>query len=301
MASADSEPGDGTASTAEASESAQAPSDTAGDTATTAAERDARIEALEAENARLRSEYTRLRHTGYRRTVIGLAAIGGVAAVGGVVFPDVRGVLFALGATGLFAAVLTVWITPERFVSADVGERIYTALAATHDAAIAELGLEGTPVYVPGDRGPRLYIPQQATDEHPPADADLTETFVVDAEAGHGLSVTPTGAPLIEELQGIQTLPARGEELAVTLADAVVEVFGLADGVDADVDAEAGRAVFEVDAPVYGEPARFDHPIGSVLAVGLAVGLEAPVHVDIAETEPLVVVCRWEHVSDGSG
>jgi len=300
VASADSETGDGTSSTAEASDAAQATGETAEDTATTA-ERDARIEALEAENARLRSEYTRLRRTGYRRTAIGLAAIGGVAAVSGVVFPDVRGVLFALGATGLFAAVLTVWITPERFVSADVGERIYTALAATHDAAIAELGLEGTPVYVPGERGPRLYIPQQATDERPPADADLTETFVVDAEAGHGLSVTPTGAPLIEELQGIQTLPARGEELAVTLADAVVEVFGLANGVDADVDSGAGRVVFEVDAPVYGEPARFDHPIGSVLAVGLAVGLEVPIHVDIAETEPLVVVCRWEHVGDGSG
>jgi hypothetical protein len=254
-----------------------------------------RIETLERENSRLRDEYARLRRVGYRRTALGLALLGLIAVGGGAAFPDVRGVLFALGATGLFAAVLTFWITPERFVTADVGERIYTALTTTYDAAIAELGLEGQPVYVPRDSGPRLYIPQQETESEPPVEVDLTQTFVVaaDSAANRGLSVIPTGAPLIEELQRVQTLPTAAEPLAMTLADAVVELFGLADRVSTDVDEAGGRAVFELEAPVYGEPTRFDHPVVSILAVGLAVGLESPVRATVAETDSLTVVCRW--------
>jgi len=260
------------------------------------------VEMLEAENERLRTEYARARRVGYRRTALGLAAIGIVAAVAGGIFANVRAVLFALAATGLFAAVLTLWVTPERFVSADVGERVYTALAETHEAAIAELGLDGEPVYLPGDprstspaatQRPRLYVPRGTASELPDAES-LSETFVIGPDGERGLAVTPAGAPLVAELYRTQRVPSAVNQLATTLADAVVELFGLADRVNTEVDRTGTQVVFEIHGAVYGDPARFDHPVVSVLAVGLAVGLETPVHVDVAETTPLVVTCSWE-------
>jgi hypothetical protein len=267
------------------------------------------IKMLEAENERLRTEYARARRVGYRRTALGLALIGMVAAVAGGVFANARAVLFALAATGLFAAILTLWVTPERFVSADVGERVYTALAETREAAIAELGLDGEPVYLPGNprstspastQRPRLYIPRGTTSELPDAES-LSETFVIDPDGERGLAVTPAGAPLVAELYRTQRVPSAVNQLATTLADAVVELFGLADRVNAEADRTGTRVVFEIKGAVYGDPSRFDHPVVSVLAVGLAVGLETPIRVDVAETTPLIVTCYWETSTSEGG
>lgn len=255
----------------------------------------ARVDLLEEENARLRSEYTRAKRVRNRRTAAGLAGLGLFSVLGGFVFPDVRAVLFALGGTGLFAAVLTMWVTPERFVSADVGERVYAALAGNQADMVAELGLTGTPVYIPRRADVRLYVPQAADGEIPDVDA-LDETFVVgEGEADRGLALEPTGRRLVESLEEIGSGPENDVgAAATTLASALVETFEVADSAESDVDRENGRVTFEITGPIYGDPERFDHPLSSTLAVGLAETLEEPVRVEVTDTEPLVLTCRWE-------
>jgi len=76
-------------------------------------------------------------------------------------FPDGREVLFALAAVGLFGGVLTYYLTPGTFVAADVGERIYAAMAANEAAIAGELGLSDDRIYVPAGEpvDARLYVP----------------------------------------------------------------------------------------------------------------------------------------------
>ncbi|WP_255193456.1 hypothetical protein [Natronobeatus ordinarius] len=283
-----------------------------------AAEATAQVELLAAENRRLRSQYARLRQARYRRTALGLAFLGGLAALGGLLLPDGREVLFALAATGLFGAVLTYSLAPGRVVAADVGERIHAA-AATNGAAIADaLGLADEHVYLPttdtggvGDAA-RLYVPQQAGDDllealSTPADRDgledrrgledVTGPFVTDDER-RGLVLEPTGGPLYREFERelVDDLESTPVGLTTQLADALVEGFELADAATPDVDAGDGRATVALTGSVLGDVDRFDHPIASFLAVGLAAGLERPVSLEIApgdDRADWLVTCRW--------
>ncbi len=254
----------------------------------------ARAELLAEENRRLREEYVRARQTRYRRTAYGLAAVGCLAILGGVVFPADRETLFALGATGLFGGVLTLYLTPATFVAADIGERVYTALATNQRAIVDELGLSGEQVYVPWGTTVRLYVPQQPGLE-PPGDHD--GPVLVD-DAHRGLLLETTGALLFEEFERAMTGdPAETPApLAVQLADGVVEQFELASAVGSDVDDEECRATFEVSGSAFGDLDRFDHPIVSFLATGVALALERPVTVDVdaADGTDWLVTCRWD-------
>jgi len=73
------------------------------------------VDALEAENTRLRTDYAR-RKSSYRKTALALAAIGALAVLGGIGLPDVRAVLFVTGSIGLFGSAMTWYLTPERVV-----------------------------------------------------------------------------------------------------------------------------------------------------------------------------------------
>lgn len=257
----------------------------------------ARVDLLEEENSRLRREYARARQSSYRRTAIGLAVVGTLAVGAGLLFPGSREVLFALGAIGLFGAVLTYYLTPERFVAADVGERVYAALADNEADVVADLGLTDERVYVPTDDadGVRLFVPQHEEYTVPDADA-LDRPFVVTDGDERGLSVRPTGAALFEEFERSLAGPLADEPepLAEQLADGVVEQFELADTVR--VDSEGDRVSAGVAGSVYGPVDRFDHPVASLLAVGLATGLDEHVTMDVSagdERFDHVVTVRW--------
>ena len=77
----------------------------------------ARIETLEGDVERLETDLAAARRTSYRRTAAGMDALGGVALAGAAAFPGVRTVLVALAGTGLFGALLTHYLTPERFAA----------------------------------------------------------------------------------------------------------------------------------------------------------------------------------------
>jgi hypothetical protein len=265
----------------------------------------ARIETLEDENERLRRELSAARRTSYRRTAVGMAVLGGAALAGAALLPDVREVLLALGGTGLFGALLTYYLTPERFVAASVGEAVYVTLATNLEAIAAELELSETAVYVPvdGDPAVRLYLPEQPLAAVSlPDPAELHDTFVV--EPGHrGLSLRPSGDPLREELlEATEPLPESPGLLVRAVSEALVEQFELVDAADFDVD-EAGRATVRITGSAYGPVDRLDHPVASLLATTLAHVLDRPVELEVAPTEEgagYLVTCRWKNAAESA-
>ncbi|RQG89237.1 hypothetical protein EA462_12800 [Natrarchaeobius halalkaliphilus] len=270
-----------------------------------------RIERLETENDRLRREYVRLKRTQHRTRALGLVAIGLIAVGGAVVFSDVRSILVALGATGLFGAVLIYTLAPETVVSADVGERIYSALASNHRAMVGSLGLGDERLYVPEPNRSeppaehavprcRLFVPRYQEYAVPESD----DGPIVTDEDARGLVLEPTGRRLFSEFErGLTTeLESDPERLSEQLSDALVEGFELARSVQPDVDSR--RVTFAITDSAFGNVDRFDHPIASFLAAGLAIGLEQPVSLEVTdagERTDWLVTCRWGDDRGGDG
>lgn len=264
----------------------------------------AQLDVLEEENRRLREEYVRARQTQYRRAALGLGVVGLVALAGAALFSSVRDILLVLGAIGVFAAVLTYYLTPERFISAEVGERIYAMLATNESRLAGELGLTETRVYVPIEaseataREPaRLYVPQRPNYELP-SEEDLQSVLVVgEDERTRGLSLAPTGAGLFREFEQALAGPLGDtpSEVTTQVTDALVEDFELVDAAEADT--ENGRVSIRVTGSAYGEPDRFDHPVESFVAVAVATALAEPVTSETTSGEEagsFTVTCRWE-------
>lgn len=268
------------------------------------AELAAQIEVLQEENQRLREEYARARRTQYRRTALALAVVGAIAGLGGVFFPDARTVLFALCGTGLFAAALTRYLTPEQFIAASVGEGIYGSLAATEAALVAELGLQDDRLYLPGPDtaagvSVRLFVPQQA-DYELPASSALDSLFVLpDDEAERGVALQPSGGPLFAEFRQTLTgdLAEEAETLAAQLSDGLVEQFELARSATVERHEEGASVTIAIDGSAHGAVDRIDHPIASFLGVGFAIGLDRAVSVEATAADgdraDYLVTCSW--------
>lgn len=269
----------------------------------------AQVDMLRTENERLRTEYSRARQAGYRRTALGLGAVGVVALLGGLLFPAVRDVMFVLGAIGVFGAVLTRYLTPERFVAAETGERIYAAQAETLGDLAGQLGLEETYVYVPVEGTPptRLFVPQHAEYTLPDAAALERPLVVGEQSTERGASFVPTGATLFREFERSLTgsLGSTPATVVEQVGDALVEGFELARTADSSVDPDEGRATLVLSEAVYADADAPDNPLGSLLAVALAESLSTPVRLETDRTEEgLFVTGRWESdespASDGA-
>ena len=264
------------------------------------------LEILTEENQQLRTSYTQAKQTQYQRTAAGLGLLGIGALIAGVVVQSASDVLFVLGGIGLFGGVLTYYITPEQFVSADVGREIYATLAANEAAIVSELGLTDTRLYVPTDNGVRLFIPQSETDSLPDTGL-LEQTIVVPSdETARGLALAPSGTQLFSAFEDALTgrLAATPGTLAEQLSDAIVEQFELAAAVTPEIDDGNAKVIIAVSGSVYGPGDHFDHPIPSFLATGLAHGLDQPVTVTIMDTAneqaEFTIVCQWREGSEQS-
>ena len=281
-------------------------SETEAEATAEASELAAQVDVLQEENQRLREEYARARRTQYRRTALALAGVGLLATLGGVVLPESRTVLFALGGTGLFAAALTRYLTPEQFISASVGEGIYGSLAATEAALVRELGLQDERLYLPGPETPngvsiRLFVPQQSEYTHPDPSALDTVFVLTDNEAERGVALHPSGGPLFAEFR--QTLSGGLADepvtLATQLADGLVEQFELAQSVTSDRTDEDRQVTFAISGSTYGAVDRIDHPVASFLGVGTAAGLDRAVTVETKAADgdraDYLVTCSWEN------
>ena len=266
----------------------------------------ARVETLEGELERLRGELAAARRTSYRRSAAGMGLLGALALAGAYLFPGVRTVLVALGGTGLFGAVLTYYLTPDRFVGAGVAAGVYDALAGDLEAVAAELELSETAVYVPGGGGDpsiRLYVPEQPPDVAGLPDGDALRDALVVAPNHRGLSLRPTGGALYAELEeAAAPLPEAPPALAATVGEALVEQFELVETADPDLDLDESRATFRVTDSAYGPVDRLDHPVGSLVATALASVLERPVELDVTaadDSAAYLVTCRWDLETDG--
>ena len=263
-------------------------------------ESETRILELEAENERLREAVAIAHRRRYRRSAIAMAVLGIVALLGAGAVSNVRTVLIALGGTGLFAAVLTYYLTPERFVAATVGERVYGATADNEAAIVDDLDIQGSPHVVPakGSAAPaRLFVPLDSSTPVPES-IDVDAPFRVDRQKG--VVFKPTGVPLYELLvDATNSLPSSLDTLAVVVADALVEQFELVDAVD--VDTEPGRATLAVNGSTFGPLDQFDHPVVSLFATTIAVEQETPVKVAVTRAETQsnwLVTCRWNVEDD---
>ena len=268
-------------------------------------ELDAQLELLADENRRLRAAYAAARRTTYRRTAAGLIGVGLLCGTAGLVVPAGANVLFALAGTGLFGGVLTYLVTPERFISADIGERVYAALAESYAGLVTELGLSDRRVYMPtggsveadgSGTAVRLFVPQRSSMPLPDPDR-LRETLIVaeESDQSHGLATEPTGARIFAAFETAATAPVAADprELVAQLEEAVVADFELARSVESDIDPERRRATIRIEDPVYGPGDRFDHPVVSFFAVGLAAAVDEPVEAVHTATDPLTVTYRW--------
>lgn len=262
----------------------------------------AQVEVLEAENERLREEYAAARRTQYRNTALALGVVGVLAAVVGVLFPNARTVLFALGGTGIFVAILTYYLTPEQFLPASLGRSVYETLADNEAQVVSELGLGDERVYVPTEERTktRLFVPHHAEYEVPDSES-LQDVFVVtDDERERGLALRPTGAALVDEFERALTGDFGSDAATVTeqVTDALVEQFEVVDSTETDIDSAAGRATVGVTGSAYGAVDRFDHPVASTVAVALAQGLGTAVQVETESgddgSSDYLVTCYWD-------
>ena len=245
------------------------------------------IQRLRAENQRLRRQYSRARRVGYDRTAIGLGAVGVIAVGAAVVFSSVREVLLVVGSFGLFAAVLTRYLTPELFLPIDVAEGIYDSVDDTRSSLVAELDLIGDPQYVPIDRGTvRLFVPQRPDGTLPDSE-ELRSTLVVPTDDDRrGVAFTPSGQTLFREFERTLTgsLGETPRAVATVLAEGTSEGLELVDGTDVEVDSATGRVTMRFAGVPFGAADRLDHPVVSFVGTGLANGLDTPV--SIADARP---------------
>jgi hypothetical protein len=226
-----------------------------------------------------------------------MAFLGGLGLLGAGLIPSLREPLLALGGTGLFGALLTYYLTPERFVAASVVEAVYGTLAENLESIAGELELSDTRVYVPvdGDPGVRLYLPEQSLEgDGLPAADDLRDSFVV-TPTHRGLSLRPSGDSLRREfVETTSPVPEAPEDLVAAACEALVEQFELVDAADPDAE-EPGRATVRIAGSAYGPVERLDHPVASLLATALADATDEPVELEVATTGDAesLVTCRW--------
>ena len=264
------------------------------------------IKLLERKVERLHDEFAHARQTRHYRAAVGLALVGLVAGSGGLIFPASRTALFTLAVTGLFGAVLTYYLTPEQFIAASVGERIYTATASVRDELVADLALTDVALYVPVKQASsesfaavRLFVPQHRDYRVPPESSLGSPIVVTDDHRSRGISMRPSGAALISEFErtlsdGLATDPA---SLAAQLRDGLVEDLELVDSAVVEHADQIESVTINVRDSAYGDVTRFDHPISSFIATGFAEGLEKPIRLETAiaddsNTEYLIT-CRW--------
>ncbi|MDT3435455.1 hypothetical protein [Haloarcula sp. 1CSR25-25] len=263
---------------------------------------EAELEVLREENRRLRDSYARAKRTTFRRTAVGFFVVGGLSLVAAVLFPALRTIFIAFAGTGVFAGIVTFYLTPERFVSASVSDTVFDTLADVEQHLVRELELQTEAVYIPTPSRPetnaRLFVPQHVEYAVPDV-AQLGDLFVTsDVEAEQGVSLPPTGDRLYTEFErAISGEPGDGPGVIVTqLTAALTEQFELVDDTTIETDGENRNASIGVNNPAFGDVHQLDHPVVSLLAVGFATALDRPVFVETRDDDRFdgVVTISWD-------
>ncbi|SEO83459.1 hypothetical protein SAMN05216388_102076 [Halorientalis persicus] len=254
-----------------------------------------RLSDLESENERLQSRLeTRVT---YRRAAALLLAFAAVAVGAVQVFPSERDVLFALAGTGTFGAVLLLTLTAEQLLPARAVRSVCETTSRNRAAIAHALGADGPIRYVPTETGvARLYVAATERDSIPPAET-LTST-VVDEDGYYGIALEPTGRDLLTEVrQQSGDLPEDVDSALPMLFEAATDLFEFAETVKTinySEPAESGRTevTIKVVDNTVGTPTGIDHPIRSLVGVGLTTVVDGPVETRATtddDGEPLLI------------
>lgn len=245
----------------------------------------------------------------YKRGGRALTVLGVLALVGAIWLQDARSVLIALGGTGLFGAVLLLYLTPERITTQSTNESIYTAIEMTGKELIDEFKLRDDRIYIPieGDTdvqpSVRLFIPAHG-DFAIPGPHEAMELLIENPDGGiEGLSLPPTALELYREFSASAhpSIADEPSQMADQVVDALVNQFELVEEATSTVEPE--RVTIAVTGSLYGPVDRLDHPVTSFSAVSLATILDVPVDVDVTPGDgraDYLVICTWDeqHVAD---
>ena len=263
---------------------------------------EAELEVLREENRRLHDSYAHAKRATFKRTAMGFFAVGGLSLIAAFLFPALETIFIAFGGTGVFAGIVTFYLTPERFVSASVSDTVFDTLADVEQHLVSELELQTETVYVPTASRPetnaRLFVPQHV-EYTVPAPEQLGELFVTTGtEAEQGISLPPTGDRLYTEFE--QTMSGElgndPDAIAAQLTAALSEQFELVDDTTIEIDSENRTAAIAISDPAFGDIRRLDHPVVSLLAVGFATGLDRPITADTSDDDRFsgVVTVSWD-------
>lgn len=191
-------------------------------------------------------------------------ALGGLALVGGgLAAPDYETLLLTWGGTALFGAALVVLFGPTASVRADVAGGVYATLAANCRTAVDA----GQLLYAPTNDGVRLVT--------------------------GNARLVPVGATLVDRIEASTVTDPEGVEGRLeALLDGLVAEVELVDRASATVG--GGEATVTARGLRLPADEQFDHPVASVVGVGLARTVDAAVLVETTtEDDALVVTARW--------
>ncbi|QSW99412.1 hypothetical protein [Haloterrigena alkaliphila] len=252
-----------------------------------------RVDRLTTRNERLREQVDRSRQSGTRRMTYGLVGLAILSVGAGFVVSSAQPVLFALAGVALVGALLTSTLSLGRFIERGDATEVYATCAANYEAIVAASGLSDERHYVPSDDDRiRLVVPRD-----PDAAPETVEASVDADPGGQGLVLEPIGTGFVRELE--ETLSEAVTPTAAAtvdqLTDALEDRFEFVAAANSTVD--EGRAEIAVTASAFGPVDRFDHPVASILAVGLVAHLERPVRLEVtedAERGQWLVTYRWD-------
>lgn len=256
-----------------------------------------RIDRLTARNERLHDHVGWADRSGATPSTLGFVGLSVLSAVGAFVVPSAQSVLLAIAGIGVVGVVLSNTVARGEFIERGDAEEVYAACAANYDAMIATFDHAADRLYLPGDDGRiRLFVPRRS-DELP----ESTDALVAGDADHQGLVLEPIGSGFVREVEGAvaDAMLATPAAMVEQLTDALEDRFEFVAATDSIVD--AGRAEIAVSGSAFGPVDRFDHPVASILAVGLATHLERPVRLEVTdETDrgEWLVSCHWESTTD---
>ncbi|QLK26367.1 hypothetical protein HYG81_01740 [Natrinema zhouii] len=256
-----------------------------------------RIDRLTARNERLHDHVGWIDRSGAIPSTLGFVGLSVLSAVGAFVVPSAQSVLLAIAGIGITGVVLSNAVARGEFIERGDAEEVYAACAANYDAMIATFDHAEDRLYLPGDDGRiRLFVPRRS-DEFP----ESGDALVAGDADRQGLVLEPIGNGFVREVEGAvaDAMLATPAAMVEQLTDALEDRFEFVAATDSIV--EAGRAEVAVSGSAFGPVDRFDHPVASILAVGLATHLERPVRLEVTdETDrgEWLVSCHWEPNTD---
>jgi len=238
----------------------------------------------------LHADSLRARDARHRPLAIALAGTGSTVVLVGILL-GAHGTATAIpsttvivvGGIGLFTGLFLYYVTPERFVTATVA----TALCRTLDSVSKSFVEDATTplyAYASGSTGEdRVHLELSTAAVSTDGEGTLHERYGDQrppAPESTPRQMVPSGLSIYRE---IGPTPPYSEgstrERILRLAETLNSPLGLVDDVDATW--ESDRLVVRIANSTCGPIDRFDHPVPSLLACGLAVETESKVVVGI--------------------